>query len=59
MMRIEVRDQEGDKQPVIGHIELPVQQFAIPGGAQEWVTIRHNGEVAGRVHFRSHFIRDG
>jgi hypothetical protein len=38
---------------------MPIRRFALEGGWQEWVNVEHFGNVVGRVHFRSFYVRGG
>lgn len=55
-LKIECKDDEPGRDPLIACAEVPLQVFARPGGHQEWVSLIHNGRPGGRIHFRSEFV---
>ena len=40
----------------LGQARLPVRQFAVLGGATEWIELFYNGFPAGKIHFRSEYF---
>ena len=55
---LEVYDSGAANDEIIGKTEMSLTDFAKEGEVDQWVTIKHEGKDAGRVHFKSTFTVD-
>ena len=56
-MHIKVFNAHHSRDVPIAEAEIPFGFFTEHGPKEDWVEVFHNGQPAGKVHFRSEFHR--